>query len=484
MSAVALPQTTQVQDIEDTVTEQVAAVAPTVASQVARLLRRAGALETGRIMLFEPRTCALARHLRRAGFRGEIHVVSQLREPVTSISRWADTSAQIDWAELTTDNTASDDVSDDVSENAGMASLAGGGEYDAVIVENVERVVAREQIPRLLPWLASRTAPRGYLGILHEAGSQWHASTEALLRAGCLLSRDVQQIHDSWTWTFAIYQRWPAAELHLAGRLDRYTLAELTTAPQLDGLVETYREVFSGDDWQEWVRCVDPACGKQYSKEQLNGFVDPERCPCGCEQALIPFHSSQSIVAKLSRELKSAASCCYLAVNDADGVDGFSWGYITSVEPLVTELLEGLPARATTSLGVSVQDLIHEVTGSVATEDVYYHSEIGIAGRARGSSLFRWLCLRVLETVDDQGAHVVLARTSRASSAYPMLLGVGMRQLFAYDEGVPQSDLADLTRDQRVILGGNVQEMLRIFSQEPDLKLVIRNTLKRVRQGG
>lgn len=468
MTAVRLPLVTHVATDEDTFDVHTGATARIVAARVLQRLKRLDLLADGRVLLFEPRSSAVARQLRRAGFTGEIAAMTRLPLADTALANEVDAVEVVDWEEASADP--------DLEQVLPDAQL-----YSVVVIENPERLVAEPALPQVIGWLARRTAVRGYVALVQDASSGEQESVlAALADAGCVLSCDVQHIEDTWSWAFSTYQHCPGDEARLAGNLRSIDLAEAIRPPVLGDLVTTYRDVFSGDDWDEWMRCASPECDRHYSKRQVSLLPDVERCLCGWPEPLVPFHTAESVTEKLRVELADPdVSCCYIRTSPQTSVAGFIWGYIDSADALVAMLTEGLGKATHDRLHAEVLSLLDEHDPNSTHAEVYYQSEIGVAEGTRSLSLFRWLCLRAAEFAEDRSRVVTVTRTSRLSSAYPLLLGLGMRVLLAYDSVHSEHDMQlngdrEGTGDPRVVLGGSVQQMAKLFATESDRKLALR----------
>lgn len=456
-------------------------VTATSASLALRMLDRMGGPESARILVFEPDSGALANTLRQAGFSGEIHaLVRQSPSELTELYAAYDETLVLNWTAPAKHG--------DVSETP----------YAVVIAADVVGVAGSEGLHGVAQWLGQFVESRGYLIVGSAARSFSAPGLTALMRAsGFVLARDADSaVAGSERWALTTYENCGREESALTGDVHQLTLADIERPDVFTSMVEIYQEVFSGDDWHEWMRCTRPGCGRQYSRREVDEVLVGGRCLCGASESLVHFHSPAEINAKMRAELADPErSRCYVRTSEGNAVDGFIWGYIAPKEAIAHELTRQLGAGAIDALDAEMSDLLKSYSTVAGDARVYYQSEIGVAERTRSLSLFRWLCRRVLEFADDQQVAVVVTRTSRASSAYPLLLGIGMRTILQYDDsgslsgdGAAPADASGAAerpeRDQRVVLGGSVRDIMQVFSRESDRRLALRIARNMPRQRG
>lgn len=143
-------------------------------------------------------------------------------------------------------------------------------------------------------------------------------------------------------------------------------------------------------------------------------------------------------------------------------VDAFIWGYLDRLDLLTAVLLPDMDASVTDRFRAGVRQLIaraegtsrpaaeHTLPAPRAEQQIYYQSEIGVIETARNFSLLRTMFSRMCQFAREQGALVVLTRTSRRSSAYALLRGIGFDIVHDYREHPRQTDTVALPTDLRV----------------------------------
>ncbi len=478
---------------------------------------RAATAETGaapRVLVLEPRSDVLCHALRRAGFTGELWALlrrpiaypstaSQLRGAYDSIAYW-------DWSEpVARLSHAADSVAASTAMSTAKAP-ARLGAFSAVVVSDASRLVSADQLSFLLSALGSLVQERGYLFVSEPYPDVDISLLEhQLLRSGLLLASDPEQIGDDWPRTLATFQKRGGEEAHLIGSLQRveWPAVEASVSVQ-DGIVATYREVFGGDEWHEWVRCTRPGANHHYSQREAALLSPPNQCICGWPRPLQSFHTHETVLEKLHHDLaRQPVSCCYLKINQEDAVEGFTWGYLAEADDVAHMLAAGQGGRVCDCLRERIGSLVTDVDGdhshtavpsSPATR-VFYHSELGVRNSVRSLSLARGLFHRAFQFAYDHGASIVVLRTSMTSPAYDISKGLGMRTLYRYTDASAMSaaelqfsssadprhtrhrkaqrslsSVLEQQADTRVVVGGDLKRMLQFLGGESDRRLVMR----------
>lgn len=455
------------------------------ASSVARATFRAVDLLGGetdrRVLILGSETPSISGDLRQEGFAGERWTLARRDRTVANtldgsfehviVSDWLD---EIDaWIECAANG----------EEYVPDESLSDVGQFDAVIAYDLARSIAPDHLASALAWLATFISPQGYL-ITCEPAERLSLDDmeESLLRAGLLLAADTLTIDGVWQYTVAVFQRRRGDESRLSGVLRRLTGAQIAgSLPLRQAMSAAYREIFGGEEWREWVRCTRPGCDHHYSRREADALVD-ERCVCGWPHPLVPFYTTDSIHAKLQEELANdSLSRCYVRMGKASDVTAFIWGYITSVDDVAATLASEGDEVTFQHIRDETLALIEEAGGSDQAPYIYYQSEIGSVESVRSLSLARALFYRVCRFAYDSGVGVLVTRTTRQSSAYPLLAGIGMKTLYDYASPVCSSDGTDIgagrgqsTDDQRIVLGGGVRQLLQMICSESDRRIALR----------
>ncbi len=121
------------------------------------------------------------------------------------------------------------------------------------------------------------------------------------------------------------------------------------------------------------------------------------------------------------------------------------------------------------------EDPVYNLTDGL--QSIFYVSEFGVTSGLRNMSMTRTLFQRTLQFAEDHGADTVVLRTSRNSNGYRLLLGVGMEEIQTLVHTAPGDERTRGASgvpddDPRVLLVGQVQELLQIFSTLSDQGLI------------
>lgn len=482
-----------------------------VASAIARLLggvassRGADALH--RILVVEPYTRALGLALRAEGISAQTTALIHARLPrEVDFDQGFDRTLTDDWtppsAAAQTDDTAI------------AALLERLGVYDALIVSDLTRTLSPTQLPGALAWLANCLNAQGFL-VLSEPGHTLNAFQLArdLMASGLELVTDPEYIGEDWPRALLVWRRRSTAEAHRYGVVQRVEWPHLEQdIPLQRQLITSYQEVFGGEEWREWVRCVRPGCGRHYSRAQFQALQPQWECLCGWDEPLVPYHPAQEVLRRLRRDLTPAeSSCAYIRYGDVDAtaeerrVGGFAWGYLSDPRRLAHTLLPdqpGAPAdarveEARKTLMHAIDDVVQQTQESPQEPTqgrdnpavIYYHAEIGIVASARNLGLAFYLFERSLRFAWERGAQIVMLRTAPRSQAHRLVTGLGMRTIYRYSDDQPaqQSEMATSPLeaahggsvlgattevDDRVVMWGRISTLLETFANHSDTRLV------------
>jgi len=455
-----------------------------------------------RILVVEPRTRGLGMALRAAGFAGGTTALLHMRQPRdVGIAQSYDQIITQDWLPPT-----SPGESQEWQEGTPQAQER-LGVYDALIVNDLTRTLRSAQLAGALAWLSTCLNPLGYL-VLAEPAHMVNGVQLArdLLECGLELVTDPEYIAEDWPRSLMIWQRRTPSEARRSGVAQRIGWTQLAQdRPLQRQLISAYQRIFGGDEWCEWVKCVAPGCGRHYSHRQAQALQPPDRCVCGSSEPLAPFHPAVDVLARLYQDLTPAeTSCAYIRFGDVDAagqeraVSGFAWGYLTDPYRLSRTLLPVAPDDRTSDHASDARvDLLHKLTAllhRISMRDnpavIYYHADSGVVENTRSLSLTRYLFERSLRFAREQGADVVILRTSLRSPAFRLLTGLGMRPLYWYS-GEPSAQRWQAARtapagagheavgaadgpsvvDERVVLWGETSALLGIFSTYSDFRL-------------
>lgn len=154
-------------------------------------------------------------------------------------------------------------------------------------------------------------------------------------------------------------------------------------------LIECYRDVFSEEPWNEWLKC--PKCDEYW------GVKDRELLAAmrymHCNVPLVDFWPRHQVIGDIEHEITEKTSC-YLAFKDSRVV-GFCWGY-----PIKRKDLE-------TKLGISFESVL----GVKPDELVAYQDDVGVIVPYRGQKIAKILIAKRHQDFIAQGLRVGIVRT-------------------------------------------------------------------------
>lgn len=459
-----------------------AGVAPIIAQALLKAAGLRGPNTLNRVLVVEPRTRNIGMELRAQRYTGATAALTHMPLPHEfGIAQGYDSVITEDWLPSTGTGKLRLPMRPPApaQERLGM--------FDAVIVSDLTRTLSPNVLTGALTWLTSCISMQGFL-VLAEPAHTINVNQLArdLIESGMELITDPEYIADDWPRTLMIWRRRTQSEAMRSGVVQRISWAQLAhDRPLQRQLISAYQYVFGGDEWCEWVKCARPGCGRHYSRAQSIALDPPNRCVCGWREPLAPYHPAQDVLARLYQDLTPhEMSCAYFRFGDVDvegverGVGGFAWGYLTDPYRLARTLL---PVLANDHLVEKRNDLarsLHRLLQRVHRRDnppvIYYHADSGVVENTRSLSLTRYLFERSLQFALEQGADVVILRTSLRSPAYRLLTGLGMRPMYWYSgepRTEPQQVATSAVVDERVVLWGEVSALLNIFSTHSDFRL-------------
>jgi len=217
--------------------------------------------------------------------------------------------------------------------------------------------------------------------------------------------------------------------------LQRFSPYNSGDARHFGQLIKCYRDVFSGEPWNEWKKCQ--VCGLKW------GFGQEEELRrmdfTHCRQAVSDFWTEQEVRGDISKEVVQHTSC-WLAVCDGncDQVVGFCWGY-----PIEPEVLEGKIALS----GVAAE--IRKEFGNVPK--ISYHDEIGVAQDFRGRKIAKAMFSNFVSDmlIQDLDIGIVRTKTNPPTVAFSWFMKLGFKVIARYDDA-----------DQRVILAASYKKII------------------------
>lgn len=475
-----------------------AGAAPIIAQALLKAANLRGADALRRVLVVEPRTRNIGVALRTQHYSGLTAALMRMPLPREfGVEQGYDQIITEDW--LPSTNTGSLRM----PTTAHAHAVERLGTFDAVIVSDLTRTLSPHLLTGTLAWLTTCVNMQGFLVLAEPAHTiNVHQLARDLLESGLELVTDPEYIADDWPRSLLVWRRRSPSEAQRSGVVQRIGWEQLAVdRPLQRQLISAYQYIFGGDEWREWVKCMRPGCGRHYSRAEALALDPPDRCVCGWNQSLAPYHPAQDVLARLYQDLTPAeTSCAYFRFGDVDvegmerEVGGFAWGYLTDPYRLARTLLPVTPkdqfSEKRLGLARALHTLLHRAPRTGGRDNppvIYYHADSGVVEQTRSLSLTRYLFERSLQFALEQGAETVILRTSLRSPAYRLLTGLGMRPMFWYS-GEPRTEPQRAARpgdaqvragaagaspeiDERVVLWGEVSALLNIFSTHSDFRL-------------
>lgn len=157
----------------------------------------------------------------------------------------------------------------------------------------------------------------------------------------------------------------------------------------LASLITCYREVFSDEPWNEWLRCT--SCNKVFGKNDR--LAPSDQCTCGGK--LTFFWETETVKNDIFNEITAGATC--RIVTSGSEVVGFCWGYPINKAGLEKKLQ--LPGLAKT---------FEEKFGEGR---LGYIDEVGIIPNLRLRGWGKNLWNQVVDALAKKGCQVIAARS-------------------------------------------------------------------------
>ncbi|HLZ21749.1 MAG TPA: hypothetical protein VKQ30_06475 [Ktedonobacterales bacterium] len=457
-------------EVPDIAPEQVAVVcdAPTLADAVAReclqTLDLLQATMSGRVLLVEPFAETAGRLLREGGFQGQrVALLSPIshtgplghrpaRGQITSLEALADQTVAPHEQPMTArrniaagfDRAVVNDWLSAVHEQR-FPEIPQDQRFQVIVIQQLSRMFSPDDWLAALHWLKNLLVPEGFL-IIGEPSS-WidqRALEAELHTAGFLLAADTRRIETDWSWRILRWQHRPGDFGRLPGTLVRVRRSDLDTRHGLrQAVVASYREVFGGDEWGEWMWCS--VCPRQYSRREYEELDPADQCVCGAERSLEVMHPPEHVLAEVRRDLAdSDRSRLYVCIGQSREVEAFIWGYITTARR-IAEIL--LPRQGEDERQLFIQRLLDRLArlgvANPESAPIYHQAYIGSVKQVRSFSLPRALFARMCQFALDQDVRLAVTATIPSVNAYALLRGIGMDVVYTYPPLSPESRLRD-----------------------------------------
>jgi hypothetical protein len=203
-------------------------------------------------------------------------------------------------------------------------------------------------------------------------------------------------------------------------------------------LSETYADVFAGEPWNEYTRCL-----------QENTFYGRETAPgdscAGCGAALTLAYPLDETIGNIRTELSRPDTAAWLLFGPAPAreLGGFSWGFTYESPEAFVAAKYNTPAMR--------KAVVRALAEQGVTGPFYYLSESGIVDRSdlRGQGLSREFHGRRIECAVDLGL-VAVQRTLCTGPMYRTSLRCGMRQIMG-PEAVFETGVRRIVKTGRVV---------------------------------
>lgn len=179
----------------------------------------------------------------------------------------------------------------------------------------------------------------------------------------------------------------------------------------LNSLITCYREVFSGEPWNEWLECT--ICNKVFGKN--DGLSPFDRCPF-CGSNLTFFWKEDAVKKDILNEIAGDAVCEIITIGTK--VVGFCWGYPVDADSLEKKLL--LPNLAKT---------IREKFGA---NQLGYIDEVGILPEYRLQGLGKKLWGRLERSLAEKKCKIIIARSQPKVKMFDWWLKTGYQIIQKY----------------------------------------------------
>jgi hypothetical protein len=244
-----------------------------------------------------------------------------------------------------------------------------------------------------------------------------------------------------------------------------YNLADLEERPQVkDGLVNTYREVFGGEPWNEWKVCV--SCSRSFGKADYQNREESGYTKCCDSEELRDYHPPSEVIGRLESELDMPDTRPFLfaAESGADTV-GFMWGYGATLERVVGDMMKKYFSNIPESGHDAVtQRVMAQAANRGFGPNISYVSELGVkAGRRGDAKVMAGLLQAATEQQVPQGYGNYLFWTSPESTIYPVVKLFDGEEIYKFGDDFPG--------DERLLMMGQGEHLLQILRENPGDKI-------------
>lgn len=204
-----------------------------------------------------------------------------------------------------------------------------------------------------------------------------------------------------------------------------WSISFIRYSPQTAGseitsqLVECYRDVFSDEPWNEWLKC--PACQKYWGKKDREVLAKNKFEHC--QTALVDYWPKEQVVSDIFHEITPTSSCWLAMTNNQ--VIGFCWGYPISCAELEKKL--GVTFCAKIELEKNTR--------------VAYQNELGVITAHRNSKIAKILVAKRLDDFLAQSLKFGIVRVrqypapSKTFLWYTQKLGYEIIAAYPNDDG-------------------------------------------------
>ena len=192
----------------------------------------------------------------------------------------------------------------------------------------------------------------------------------------------------------------------------------------IENLVETYRQVFGGDDWKEWKMCSN---GHKYSRRESDNI---EYCP-ECGEKLSFYWPSSVVEEKIRNDIALKGSVFVIALF-AGKVIGFSWGF-TMDKSIAEEHLDNFPSQLS---------YLAQKNGGY----FWYQNELGVLEEFRRRGVAKMLFKeRMRISLKETRCENFIIRTYPQAKTFKWYRRIGYKIIHRYERG-------DLNGEPRYLL--------------------------------
>jgi hypothetical protein len=268
-----------------------------------------------------------------------------------------------------------------------------------------------------------------------------------------------------------------------------YTFEQLEANPRLkEDIIETYRDVFGGEPWNEWKRCL--GCANHFSKREYEDMESRGIVQHCQDDRLVDYHAPEEVEGRMRSELTKKNSTPFLIIAErqipdegGNKVAGFTWGYGQELDLMLADIISNyFPSINQERADGIVRKVLGRMKDIGLNTNVSYVSEIGVVEKMRGiredGSIATGLMREIAEKQIPLGSRTVLLWTARNAVIYEMMQIFGAQEIYSFSE--------DEESDNRVFMAGNgleIAQTIRECDTGSKLKTLYLKRMRVMRKG-